>query len=944
MDKVRQRGLDKEITESGDLPSHIRVKRERTLDRCAAYIENIENAMVAGNELRETQLLAAMGFSTWINEKMNQRMLMGHLVLPMGSGKTLVAAAQLSEMVDGITIFFTWNNDLGRQTIEAYNAHQTAMGRSDNKAGRCFGGKQETDRKFIVGNFNTVGKWISKIAPEEVGLIVVDEADVNGLSDRRAELLRSLAKEWGIPVVGMSATEQQSSGKKLQDVFPDKIERLPMPDALFQLREWNLVPDLRFHDVYVDMTLEVDEEDLLNRGEINPRTADEFVRSPLWNAAILKHYKENFRKRPRYARGAVIFRDNSLLDDFVKQARAAGIKASRFTGEESEKETAVIVEKLKKGKIHLIVGSRKIGRGMDFELDVVYNANLTYSPQLYWQGLGRLRANPKKRNKISHAVTVLPKHLVDKRSGRTLQPEERPLCSSAFFDPDYFHDGVPMSERDLKSPSNNIIKLDDIESIRSIADVRDVVHCYWQKPIWFTGFPSTLARYVDAIGKDDRFNIRHLYIALYRIRWKLTEIIDFLEDPEQEDTEDEESIPYYNRKPEKEITYKEERALLREFKVCLSANPGTKTREKSDRAAERILEAHIPFLHAIAKQLAAREGDIDDLVQIGSVEFIRNLRAYQVEEGEGGARFIRFAFKNIFRTMNRGAWCLEAPAVTREGKNSQPGFPVRRIMDRALIEKLERDIWSDGDDADLFEAWSRYQAPTLNNAREKFRRILLELDHFVDEDVEKTSDENWGPDAHLGVIESQALISKLLESLTDMERKVIVMYFGLNGEALSTKEIAKALYLSRARIGQLKNEALRRLRADSILRKLKEGFGIDLDYPPTKLEVSEPEPPTSDEEVPEGVELSNVELEVEAEETAPISVAVNIEVETHSYQLVAKDYEDGVEPNIGPSLAVPDDEAEKLPVKYEPPVKPAPTFYQRVVSVVRYIIKLLSWT
>jgi RNA polymerase primary sigma factor len=78
------------------------------------------------------------------------------------------------------------------------------------------------------------------------------------------------------------------------------------------------------------------------------------------------------------------------------------------------------------------------------------------------------------------------------------------------------------------------------------------------------------------------------------------------------------------------------------------------------------------------------------------------------------------------------------------------------------------------------------------------------------------------PDSALMAESLRAQIERALATLTQKERAVIVHYFGLSGTQPKTiDEIADQLHLTRERVRQIKEQALRRLRNTSRSKSLK---------------------------------------------------------------------------------------------------------------------------
>ena len=227
------------------------LKQIAILEMSYRYLDKIEETEIAGKSLRTTQKIAAFGFRDFVQDNLFGGKLMGHVVQPVGAGKTNIGVI-LSEMVDGRTVFIPHHN--GDDILKSFAEHQESLHPVARKSvGQCFGGKMETENDIMVAHFASAHKWLPSIDWNSVGLVVVDEADINALSEKRRKILENLSEKYGIPIVGMSATEEQGSGKILQDAFPKEICRLGMPDGLVKCLELGIVPQMKFSDLYLDL-------------------------------------------------------------------------------------------------------------------------------------------------------------------------------------------------------------------------------------------------------------------------------------------------------------------------------------------------------------------------------------------------------------------------------------------------------------------------------------------------------------------------------------------------------------------------------------------------------------------------------------------------------------------------------------------------------------------
>ena len=82
------------------------------------------------------------------------------------------------------------------------------------------------------------------------------------------------------------------------------------------------------------------------------------------------------------------------------------------------------------------------------------------------------------------------------------------------------------------------------------------------------------------------------------------------------------------------------------------------------------------------------------------------------------------------------------------------------------------------------------------------------------------------PDQEIQMDSLQEEVAAALETLKDREREVLKMYFGINQSyALTLNEIGEEFGLTRERVRQIKEKAIRRLRHRSRSRKLRQYLG-----------------------------------------------------------------------------------------------------------------------
>lgn len=607
-------------------------KRLEILETSRQYLNDLGEARIAGNELRHTQKMIAIGFEQFIGKGLVEDALMGHVVHPGGTGKTN-AAVMLSNMAGGRTVFIAHNK--GINAIKAFQDHEDSLEESYRLfVGQCFGGKNEVEADIVVAHFASQDKWLETVAWDEVNLIVVDEADINALSRGRRKLLEQLAREHGIPIVGMSATEEQGSGKKLQDVFPAEISRLGMPDALPRCLDLGIVPQMKFADLVFNVSMQVDVDKLRKASDLPDASVENLIRTSAWVELILDHYQKNHAGQP----AMIVFRDNHLNKECLKMAKKRGLRAAAYVGDTSDEARLKMQEKLTQGKLDLLFGSKLIGRGLHVPVtEVVYNSTVTWSPQIFWQANARGGSiDAETLDKVSHIYAVLPRRMLYKSTGRLLPLEFRPLSNAAFFEPDYFEgeeerlidldqeylDNIEL-RREGRTEQSGGYELGEYQVVRSIRRVASVTRGLREKPAGSITRGAMTARLISLLegGEFNTGLIRKLTrMHTSEMRAIIADMEATRQDPAEPTLEKYEAMESgqnmedstYQLPPDTPmITLKEEKKLLANLD-----NP---------EAREILVQAYLPLIESIARKMCPQECDIPYYVNwtvAGLLDFI----------------------------------------------------------------------------------------------------------------------------------------------------------------------------------------------------------------------------------------------------------------------------------------------------------------------------------
>ncbi len=240
-------------------------------------------------------------------------------------------------------------------------------------------------------------------------------------------------------------------------------------------------------------------------------------------------------------------------------------------------------------------------------------------------------------------------------------------------------------------------------------------------------------------------------------------------------------------------------------------------RQGNKQALESLTKANLRFVVSVAKQYQNQGLSLADLINEGNIGLIKAAKRFDETRG--------------FKFISYAVWWIRQAILQALAEQSRiVRLPLNRVGTLHKIGKisssLEQDLGREPSPDEIARELDLSEMEVSDTLKISNSHLSLDAPFSVSEDnslIDILEDEfQPAPDEELLDQSLKLEIEKALDTLTAREAEVISLYFGLNHEkALTLEEIGARFSLTRERVRQIKEKAIRRLRHASRSRSLR---------------------------------------------------------------------------------------------------------------------------
>lgn len=238
-------------------------------------------------------------------------------------------------------------------------------------------------------------------------------------------------------------------------------------------------------------------------------------------------------------------------------------------------------------------------------------------------------------------------------------------------------------------------------------------------------------------------------------------------------------------------------------------------------ALEKLTKANLRFVVSVSKQYQNQGLSLPDLINEGNLGLIKAAQRFDETRG--------------FKFISYAVWWIRQSILQALAEQSRiVRLPLNKIGSINKINKtyakLEQEFEREPNAEEIAEALDITESEVKESMKNAGRHVSMDAPLVQDEDNNMydvlKSDEVITPETELLYESLRKEIDRAISTLSPREADVVRLYFGLNGShPMTLEEIGEKFDLTRERVRQIKEKAIRRLKHTSRSKILKSYLG-----------------------------------------------------------------------------------------------------------------------
>ena len=243
-------------------------------------------------------------------------------------------------------------------------------------------------------------------------------------------------------------------------------------------------------------------------------------------------------------------------------------------------------------------------------------------------------------------------------------------------------------------------------------------------------------------------------------------------------------------------------------------------RKGDQRALEKLTRANLRFVVSVAKQYQNQGLSLPDLINEGNLGLIKAAEKFDETRG--------------FKFISYAVWWIRQSILQALAEQSRiVRLPLNQVGSLNKINKafsrFEQEHERRPSPEELAETLDLPAEKVADTLRVSGRHISVDAPFVEGEDYSLldvlVNDDSPVADKTLINESLSTEVERALATLTERERDIIRLFFGINCQEMTLEEIGEKFGLTRERVRQIKEKAIRRLRHSSRSKLLKTYLG-----------------------------------------------------------------------------------------------------------------------